>query len=148
MRNRNPYLVNDGFDTDVAAGSLNGSQVLPGPGGLRFVTDTNGKMSVGSGTLTVVTGGATSGDPGGWYSVYRRVPGLFILGSITYTSAIGFQIGFDTDMAGAARYSINGSGTSLRVTPNAGGTQITVGAIAATNTYQLCMAMRHQAFLL
>ena len=139
------YLIRDEFTDTVAAGAVNGTAATPGPGA-RKVTDTNSKMSIGSDLLTTVTGGAATGDPGLWYASLTRAAGRLCTASLTYTSAIGFQIGFDSDQTAASLYSINGSGTALRTTSNGGVAQVTVGAIAVSTTYKFAMILRASGF--
>lgn len=142
FRKGGAYLIQDEFTTSRSAGAVNGTAAEPGPG-TRFVTDTNGKLSVSAGgKLVTVTGGVGQGDPGLWYEPRSRNAGLLVIVSFTFDAAQGFNFGFDTNQVGALRYSINANATALRVTGNQGGAQVTVGALVAATAYIVAIALR------
>jgi len=76
------YIIKDEFTDTRAGGSVNGTSATP-TGGLRSVTDTNSKLSIGGGSLIFTTGGVAAGDPGLRYSSMSRTPGRIIYGKIT-----------------------------------------------------------------
>ena len=71
------YLVHDEFTNAVAAGSVNGTAAVPGPG-TRGVTDTESNISI-TGGLLVYAGGKSSpssaGDPEFYYGSLARAAG-------------------------------------------------------------------------
>ena len=72
------YLVLDKYSDTIAAGSVNGTDAVPGPG-VRTVTDTENKLSLSSGRLQFAGGKAapTFGEPGIWFTdSFVRNPGL------------------------------------------------------------------------
>lgn len=112
------YLLRDDFTTDVAAGSVNGSAVVPGPGPARYVVDGGNQLAVSVGAL--ISGTATSvGDPGLWYNQkFSRIAGRILISQITLAQANkGYQIGWDGTIGSA----LNRNGVLFRTT----------GAIAA-----------------
>jgi hypothetical protein len=135
-----PLLVADEFTTDVAGGSVPGTPAEPGPGP-RVGLDGNAKMSISGGNLVVVTGGVGNGDPSHYLQPILRVAARGVISSLTYTSAVGFQIGFDDNTGSTIANNINGSGTSLRVRVS-DVANITVGAIVAGGVYQLVVLLR------
>ncbi|MBM3136394.1 MAG: hypothetical protein FJZ89_14160, partial [Chloroflexi bacterium] len=58
------YLLRDNFDDVLAAGSVNGTYAVPGPG-TRTVTDAESKLSLSGGVLSISGGKAAPayGDP-------------------------------------------------------------------------------------
>lgn len=93
------WLLRDEFSDTRAAGAVNGTPPTPGPGGVRTVTDTNSKLSVGGGIASFATGGAGSGDPGIWYPAIARIAGRLMVARATALSdRVG--VGFDSDQSG------------------------------------------------
>ncbi|TXH52997.1 MAG: hypothetical protein E6Q97_14320 [Desulfurellales bacterium] len=136
------YLLNDTFTTNRAAGAVNGTDAEPGPG-RRLVVDTNGKLSLSGGNLLLATGGLAAGDPGLWYSGISRAPGRVMVASASYTTGV-IEVGFDANQAGSLFDGARMTGTTLAV--RAQGTQITVGAAAASTTYQFAVIQRAAGF--
>jgi len=96
------YTLNDTFNTDLAAGAVNGTLATDGVSA-RLVTDANSKLSISGGTMNFATGGVTWGDPGIWYPSVSRVAGRMLVGKINRalgSSIIGFGAatsGFPSD---------------------------------------------------
>ena len=84
------WLLRDDFNDTRAAGSVTGTLATPGPG-TRTVVDTNSKLSIGSGTLSVVTGSSGSNDPRVYYEQQTRVAGLLMVTSVNIPTAEGFR---------------------------------------------------------
>jgi hypothetical protein len=97
------YLLRDDFSDTLAAGSVNGTLAVPGPGTRAVVTDTESKVSLSGGKLVFAGGKAAPayGDPGLWYGVITRVPGLMMLSQITPDNNI-FMMGLDTNQSGVS----------------------------------------------
>lgn len=143
------YKLRDDFTTAVAAGSVNNSAPVPGPGGNRKANDTNAKLSVAGGALTGITGGAGNFDYSMYYDqLFTRQPGLMLRATLTVT-ANRAQLGWMTTTPpfDAAGVSLNRRGgfdmntTTLAVVPSAAGS-ITVGTIALSTAYQLAIVQR------
>lgn len=94
------WLVRDEFTVDVAAGSVNSTAAVPGPGA-RTVVDTENKLSVGSGVLAFSGGKAspTHGDPGLWESSVARGAGMTALFEFVAANQ-PFAVGFDAGTSG------------------------------------------------
>lgn len=118
-------LLLDEFPGTLAAGFINGTYAILGPG-TRAVTDTNSKISIGSGVLNFATGAAA--NDGIWYDLFARTPGRMLFAQITPADTAGIiAFGWDTDQAGAINDALLFSTTTgLKIVPN-GGTAITVG---------------------
>lgn len=97
------YLINDTFTTDRAAGAVNGTKAEPGPApGGRVVTDTESKLSISSGALSITPrASAANGDPGLWYGKLTRLAGLTLIAQATPAAANkALDVGFDSNQAG------------------------------------------------
>lgn len=94
------WLIKDEFTDTVAAGSVNGTAATPGPG-TRTVTDTENKLSVGSGVAAFAGGKASPayGNPGIWYGAQARAAGVALLIRATITSNLNLEFGWDSDTA-------------------------------------------------
>lgn len=75
------YLLNDTFTTDRAAGAVNGTAPEPGPGGARYVTDTESKLSLASGRVEISGGKASPSwsDPILYYPPQTRQAGRILM---------------------------------------------------------------------
>lgn len=92
------YLIWDEFLDNHPAGTVNNTAATPGPG-TRTVTDTESKISVGSGVMTVAGGKASPafGDPSLWFGATSRVDGIALIGKFTATSGtIVYGLGLNT----------------------------------------------------
>ena len=135
------WLLNDNFNDTVAAGSVDDTVATPGPGVRDVVTDTNSKISVGSGVLDFATGAAA--NDGVWRTVQTRAAGRVYVAKITPADANGIiSFGFDANQAGALTdsFRMNASSAGLDIIAN-GGSAFVVGAYAAT-PYFLAAVMR------
>lgn len=98
MLHRGVWLLRDEFTTNLAAGSVNGTNCEPGPG-TRYVADTGNLLSISGGQLQF--GGYTgTNDP--IYSIpvaIPRVAGRMICSRFTTPGAdkCSFRIGFGSD---------------------------------------------------
>lgn len=128
------YLLRDLFNTDRAAGSVNGTLAEP-TGQTRTVTDGNNKLAVISGNLDFSTGGAGAGDPGLWYPAITRILGRIFIAKITPTNTNGaISAGWDSAASGSILDAIvfNAGGViAIRVN----GTLINVGVYSAGVSY-------------
>lgn len=133
------YLVNDTFTTDRAAGAVNGTNAEPGPG-VRTVIDTNSKLSLSSGALSLATGGAAVGNPGLWYGAIGRSAGLLCVSQFSHTTQ-GPHIGFDNGASGQVSDGVRPNGTTLTITVN-NSASIAVGVVATSTVYQVAVVLR------
>ena len=101
------WLIRDEFTDTVAAGSVNGTAATPGPGN-RAVTDTESKLSVGSGVMTI-SGGKASPSPSD--------PKLIF--SATRAAGLAFVSNFTIDSFSFAAYIGWGRSTALRLEEDA-----------------------------
>jgi hypothetical protein len=88
------FLLRDLFTTARAAGSVHNTPAEPGPG-TRTVVDTESKLSIASGQLSISGGRATPayGDPLLKLDSITRTPGRLMLATTTPTSGI-YRIGW------------------------------------------------------
>ncbi len=131
------YLLRDEFSDTLAAGGVNNT--LATDGSLRTATDSNSKMSVGSGILSFATGGVGAGNPGSWYPLRTRSVGLVATAKLNQSSA-GLAAGFGTNQSGALNDAIVLNGTTLQIIAN--GTTVTVGSISLSTDYIIYVALR------
>jgi hypothetical protein len=90
------YLIRDDFTGDLAAGSVNGTPAVPGPG-TRGVTDAANKLSLASGNLVMTSNGAIW-DPFSNYGTLTRTAGRMILyPHITRTTPEKIMLGASAD---------------------------------------------------
>lgn len=75
------WEILDEFTTDLAAGSVDGTNAEPGPG-VRDVTDTTSKLSITGGKLQILSGNPAWGNPGLWYGQVARVAGLMFFADV------------------------------------------------------------------
>ena len=81
------YLLYDDFLTDYDSDHLNGTAPEPGPGGTKFVVDTNKVMRTSNGKLVVTAGSVGVGDPRIYWDARTRQPGkILICGKINTTA--------------------------------------------------------------
>lgn len=119
------YALDDQFTDTVPAGSANGTQATP-TGGIRTVTDTNNKISIGSGFFNFATGSVA--NDGIWYSSYIRTVGKVLAGELIGTNS-QYYFGWDTNQVGAPATSLGFvSGSVMRF-----GTVLTVGTPPAAS---------------
>ena len=136
------WILRDEFTTNRAAGAIDDTAAEP-TGTRDVATDTNSKLTIGSGLLTFATGGASTGDPGLWYTQLTRVAGLTLIGEITPdgTTNASIGIGWDANQAGAQTNSLNlAADGKLQAVVN-GGTAITVGTYTAAS-HKLGISLR------
>ena len=138
-------VLDDEFNTDRAAGAVNGTAAEPGPG-TRVVVDTNGKLTIGSDKLDFATGGVQWGDPGLWYGLLTRTVGRAIVAKINPTGTGGAAVGFDNNQTISLQEGIRNNGSSLQaLVPGA----VTIGTITAGTPYLYGAVLRSAgAFLL
>lgn len=136
------YLINDTFTTDLAAGSVNGTDAEPGPG-RRKVIDTESKMAI-SGGAAAVSGGKASpvtGDPGHWYEISAsRQAGRLMIAPFIWTSGI-FQIGWSNltiSDTGRSAFQFNGANAQAR----ASGVNVAIGTITSATQYRASIVLR------
>jgi hypothetical protein len=75
-RAQEAYLLRDDFSDTLAAGAVNGTLAVPGPGGNRIVNDTGNRLSLSGGRVQITTGAAAYGDPGIRYPTLTRTHGF------------------------------------------------------------------------
>ena len=100
-RRRITYLLRDLFTTNRAAGAVNGTSPEPGPGGARFVTDTESKLSLSASKAVFAGGKATPaiGDPAIWWGSTARTSGRALFMQMNFSSAAFTMFGFDNNQA-------------------------------------------------
>jgi len=133
------WLLKDDFTDTVAAGSVNGTLATP-IGGARTATDTNSKISVGSGVLNFATGEGV--NDGVWWPSSARVVGRLLVAKITPADTSGaISAGFDNAASGALLECVGFiTTTGIRVFDNV--TAITVGAYSAATAYTIAGIQR------
>ena len=143
LLNKSPllFLLNDEFSDTRAAGAVNGTPAVPGPG-TRTVVDTNGKLSLAGGAASFAAGGAVS-DPAIWLDAVGRVAGNLLVGEITpvdgtYSTA---GIGFDNDVSTTIRDSIRFAGSNSLSSLVAGATLV-LGLYESNKSYKVALVMR------
>jgi len=89
------FLLRDDFNDTLTAGNVHGTPATPGPG-TRKVIDTNDRLSIGSGVMTM-SGLMAVGDVYSLGAVTRAAGliGMWVYGA-TRTIPSGVQVGFDT----------------------------------------------------
>lgn len=95
------WLLRDEFSRALAAGSVNGTAAVPGPG-TRTVTDTGNIFSITEGVARI--GGTTGiGDPYCRYESLSRLAGRILTAQVLTGSDLAkrAQVGFDGDTSGA-----------------------------------------------
>jgi hypothetical protein len=94
------YTWRDEFYTALAAGSINGTRMEPGPG-LRTIVDTENKLTIADGRLTFAGGKATPayGDPGYWKTeAITRKRGLILAWKLNIADVTNIiYLGVDAD---------------------------------------------------
>jgi len=136
------WILRDEFTTNRAAGAIDDTAAEP-TGTRDVATDTNSKLTIGSGLLTFATGGSAAGDPGLWYTQLTRVAGLTLIGEITPdgTTNASIGIGWDANQAGAQTNSLNLAADGYLQAVVNGGTAITVGSYTAAS-HKLGISLR------
>ena len=136
------WILRDEFTTNRAAGAIDDTAAEP-TGTRDVATDTNSKLTIGSGLLTFATGGAAAGDPGLWYTQLTRVAGLTLIGEVTPagTTDASIGIGWDANQAGAQTNSLNLAADGYLQAVVNGGTAITVGSYTAAS-HKLGISLR------
>lgn len=134
------YLYDTFDDTPLAAGSVNGTQAEP-VGGVRTVVDTNSKISVSGGVLSLATGAATNNNVN--YPSQARAAGKVLLATATLADTSGILgIGFEAaPQSGAVRNSIRFSATT-GIQSEQNGALVLVGAYSAATEYKIALVMR------
>lgn len=141
------YLLRDDFSDTLAAGSVNGTLAVPGPGGARVVTDTENKLSLSGGNCVFASGKASPawGDPAIWYAGIVRAVGRLLITKINVSAfnTNGMMIGFDSNQSGGqgdvhTLWSL--SAGSLAIYNNA--VLTVIGTISASTPYKLAFGLR------
>ena len=132
------YLLRDEFTSALAAGSVNGTAAEPGPG-TRTVVDTNNKLSIAGGALSMVVGGSPR-DPRFSFAGLTRTTGRVVLCGGINIDDEGINIGWVDNVATARRGTVSFTGTDLRVYE--GTTGIIVGAYSKHLDYQIAVVLR------
>lgn len=93
------YLLNDEFNINRAAGAVNGTSAEP-TGGTRTVVDTNGKLSITGGQLSILSNNSAWG-PIIYYPQVTRTAGKILVDQFTVSSAAeGYPLGWRTSTGG------------------------------------------------
>ncbi len=90
------YLLEDRFEFDKAAGSVNNS--LSTGGQLRTVNDPSSHLSISGGQLVINGGESAWGNPGLWYPAQVRVAGKVLLAKWNIASG-KFEVGWDVNQS-------------------------------------------------
>lgn len=133
------YLLRDEFYTALAAGSVNGTLAEPGPG-TRVVVDTNSKLSITGGNLSVATGGGGTDEPRISYGSLTRTAGRVLIAKPTVTTE-GVIIAL-SDLNTASRQSaIRLYDTSIGIDIGAA-SWIAAGAYSTSTAYQIVIVLK------
>jgi hypothetical protein len=143
------YTLRDLFATDRATGAVNGTAAEP-TGGTRAVIDSNSKLTIASGALTLAGGKATPawGDPACAYPSQTRAAGLLLAVTINVSSGDGPIVGWSNNQNLADISTRVREG--VRTRPNAAntlyaytnGAAVVVGAHATGVIYTLYSILR------
>ncbi len=136
------WLLRDEFVRDLAAGSVNGTPAVPGPG-TRTVVDTGNRLSL-SGGVIVVAAGMSGMDPAIYYPAVVRAPGKLLIGR---NNPVQFALGYsDATTAGSITIQIRSDNLSLLYfEDSAGVVQVTNSAETPTS---MVLAMRSAGMFL
>lgn len=143
-----PYLLNDTFTTNRAAGAVNGTNAEPGPG-VRRITATSDTFSISSGALQM-DGYTANGDPRINYNIpiYRQA-GCILTGQFSAPGSLGTcQIGFAiTTATNVPRFGIvfNNAGSIYSMEAGAIGTRA-LGSYVAATSYSFAVIMRASGY--
>ena len=142
------YLLRDEFSVDVAAGSVDGTAAVPGPG-TRKVVDTESKLTIAGGNLMFAGGKAAPewGDPATWFDAIARVAGRIGKFNVTTNALINttMEAGFSSDRTGRA---LTGgaveflSGGTIRTLANGGAIGDNIGAWTVATEYNVATVLR------
>jgi hypothetical protein len=135
------YLLRDDFIDTVAAGSVNGTPAVPGPG-TRVVEDLDGDaISVGSGALNWANPNGNATDQNVHYGAITRLAGRMLLTQVNMSTQAIFLVGWDQDQIDYATqgvyYFAAGGNFSAYSSPLAG-----IGTFSASVEYKLCALLR------
>lgn len=142
-----PYvLFNDTFTTDRAAGAIDGTLAEPGPG-IRYIgADTNGALSLSSGSAVVANTAAGARDPSLFYNGIARNPGRILLAQVTSppSNGNGARIGWGYSNSGATTIdtAIRFAGATNIGTQEGGSAGPNVANFATGTTYQVAVVLR------
>ena len=134
------FLVRDEFSDTLAAGSVNGTNAVPGPG-VRTVVDTENMLSVAGGLLSL-SGKSVSSytDPRLVYDAVNRSPGVVMMSKIRRSSTVGqFSFGFSPSASSLSNTGHFFSGSQFLYT---GGANITSYTLAANTDYLAATILR------
>lgn len=143
------YLLLDTFTDARAAGALNGTAPVPGPGGNRLVTDTGSRAATTLNELRIASGGAAADPVLHYATALTYVPGLCLKMTLRQdlSGAVGqvANFGFDIDNAGfptGNRFQLD-TGGNINIA-NAGqfGTYTAVGVYASQIDYQFAIILQ------
>ena len=143
------YLLRDLFNDTLAAGAVNGSAATPGPG-KRIATDTESKLSVGSGMLNFAGGKASPawGDPGLWYeddagAAFSRTAGRLLTFAIIPNDTTGaMMIGWSTAKSSfPSEHAVQFTGATITMTVSGGSRVQTINNVGNTR-YRGAIALR------
>ena len=138
----NKYLLDDEFHSTLAAGAVNNTLATPGPGTRDAVTDTNSKLSIGSGVASHATGGVAMGDPGMWYESLTRTAGRMWIVEVTTSAGSNMRIGWDNNQATGV-LNVAGITTTVLFGPKAeDGSTVAVGTVTASTSYVFALIQR------
>ncbi len=132
------YLLRDEFTDTRAAGSVNGTPAMPGPG-TRTVVDTGNNLSLSGGVMTYGRTGDT--DPGIWFDLLSRSAGRVLLAHANFDHINNWYhpLAFDDNQSGGPGEDyLRQKGGSIRV-PAA---NVPVGAVSASIDYYLAIVLR------
>lgn len=143
---RSHYYLYDKFTTARAAGAVNGTNAEP-VGGARTVVDTNSKISISGGLISLATGAAANDNVN--YPSQARVAGKVLLATVTLADTSGILgIGLESaPQSGAIRNSIRFS-TTTGIQSEQNGGLVLVGAYSAATQYQIALIMRSSGNIL
>ena len=138
------YLINDSYLTDLAAGSVDGTQAEP-TGGERNVLDGESGISISGGFLEFAGQAVTPsfGEQSVYYPSVQRELGLTVLFNANFENTNQSLLGFDTDEAGTVvEYAFYPVGTTLFIYITGSLKDVGIGAILDASYRNLAISTR------
>lgn len=129
------YLLRDDFDDTLAAGAVDGTPAVPGPG-TRAVVDGGSKLSLSGGNLVYQRDG--SNDPGLWLDAVTRAAGVLMVAHNNWGNANNrTQIGFNDAQNGVHEEYIRNVNADFYIISQAIGSSVT-----ASRDYYFAIVLR------
>lgn len=136
--------ASNSFTNFLITNTVNGTSstpILAGNGSdIRTVKDTTSKLSISSGSLSLVGGLSTpvAGDPGIWYPSTARIAGKLLVANLTLSGYNTGYFGFDNNQQGGIYDFFCYSGSAMITS----GCSVNAGNITPGGTYQYALVLR------